>query len=196
MKHVVYFAVCLLFAGCWEGNNVSDQFLADSARYADSTFYADSFSRANAEMEHDEDSIAAAPDTLIADSSFAMRLKFSYTRAYCGGARPNDEILLQYSTPQLLTNSTLSLVNHHTGETYSCKTGADGIAFVKMKEGKYDVFLTKDINSALPTGFDAKCTLWTKQLLYTVKVVNDGKMRDVVIHFVCNPCDNTMKQRQ
>ena len=137
----------------------------------------------------------AKKDTTPAEPVYHAEFRVLFTSTYCGGARPTEEILAEKATPKLLYTSTLKFRNHFTGKEYFIKTNADGIGSAEMEEGKFDVFLTKDINSGLATGFDSKCSQWLDQSLLTVKVLAGGKMQDVNIHFVCNPCDEKMKQR-
>lgn len=142
-----------------------------------------------------QDTVAKVIDTVVAEPTYKTSFRVLYTSSYCGGARPSEEMLAEYATPKLLSVSWVKFRNHHTGKEYVLQTNADGIAEAEMEEGKYDVFLTKDINPKLSTGFDPKCKLWTDQLLLTVKVSSSGKAQDVNIHFICNPCDENMKRR-
>lgn len=128
-------------------------------------------------------------------NTFKAKFKAWYTTSYCGGAKPTEEIVQQHAALRLLTNSNLKLKNHFTGMVFTCSTNASGEAEVALEEGKYDVYLTPNINSSLNTGFDAKCNLWLDKSLFTVKVSNNGKVQDITIHFECNPCDVNMKKR-
>ena len=144
------------------------------------------------------DTVAKIIDTVTAtpaEPTYRVGFRILFTSTYCGGARPSDEMLAEKATPKLLYNSTLKFKNHFSGKEYFLKTSPDGEASADMEEGKYDVYLTKDINSALSTGFDPKCSLWMNELLVTVKVAKGVSMQDVTIHFDCNPCDSKMKQR-
>lgn len=195
MKHLLYISFLLCFAGC--SSNASDEHVAvDSSGMIDSNQYTIERQRIaaqHADSVHKADSLSSA-QKVTPDSTFQASFRFMYTRAYCGGAKPSDEMINNLETPKLLTNSTLLLKNHFTGTEYQCVISPDGEATVAITEGKYDIFLTKNVNTE--TGFDPKCTLWTKQLLQTIKVSDNGKMQEVTIHFVCNPCDEKMKQRQ
>lgn len=141
------------------------------------------------------DTVAKVIDTVVVEPTYKTSFRVLYTSSYCGGARPSEEMLAEYATPKLLTVSWIKFRNHFSGKEYILQTNAEGIAETEMEEGKYDVFLTKDINPKLSTGFDPKCKLWTDQLLLTIKVTSSGKMQDVTIHFICNPCDENMKRR-
>lgn len=139
--------------------------------------------------------MVAKKDTTPVEPVYHAEFRVLFTSTYCGGARPTEEILAEKATPKPLSASTLKLRNHFTGKEYLIKTNADGVGSAELEEGKYDVFLTKDINSTLGTGFDPKCALWLDQSMLTVKVLAAGKMQDVKIHFVCNPCDESIKYR-
>jgi hypothetical protein len=134
---------------------------------------------------------ANAPDTVVipVDSTHTVELTIYYTRNYCGGARPSDEMLAELATPRLLTKSTLRLKNHFSGKEYTCKTNSDGKASLTLEAGKYDVYLTKDINSALNTGFYPDCKKWQEKSLFTIKVTPDRKSFSATINFECNPCN-------
>lgn len=189
MKRILFASVLIFFTACAEEQ--SHDVSADSVKQNDSV---------DRVITH-PDSVAARKDSVIQDTVGLMDNKFNssfifyYTTSYCGGARPTEEIIQQNQMPRLLTNSTLKLKNHHSGVVFTCITDKNGAAAVDLEEGKYDVYLTKEINPALPTGFDAKCSLWLNKSLYTVKVTDDGKTREVTVHFECNPCDENMKRR-
>ncbi len=151
------------------------------------------------------DTVAIVPDSITpvveipAETTplveFPVQLKVLYTSNYCGGARPSEEMIAEKATPKLLTSSTLKFKNHFSGTEYFLTTDASGIVSTKMEEGKYDVFLTKDISSGLSTGFDPKCSLWLNQVLCQVKIKPDSRTPDVTIHFICNPCNQEMKRQ-
>jgi hypothetical protein len=142
------------------------------------------------------DTVAKAADTVPAEPTFPVGFKVQFTRAYCGGARPSEEIVADYNSPKALTNSTLKLKNHFTGKEYFLNTGSGGSGTVDLEEGKYDVFFTEKIDAGLSTGFDPKCDLWQDQLLQTIKVSAASPQSSINVHFICNPCDETMKRRQ
>lgn len=140
--------------------------------------------------------VVANTDTTPADPTYHAEFKVLYTAGFCGsGVQPTAEMIAEKAKPKPLTASTLKFKNHFSGKEYFIETNAEGIGAAEMEEGKYDVFLTKDINSKLPTGFDATCSRWLDQLLLTVKVTAAGKMQDVTIHFICNPCNPSLSVR-
>lgn len=190
MKQILFYSVFIFLFGCAE-EQPHDNNSVDSSSHVESL---------TSPIAH-SDSVAArkdsaAQDTIIpVDNRIHASFRFYYTTSYCGGARPTEEIIQENAMPRLLTTSTVKLKNHHTGVVYTCKIGKDGEATIDLEEGKYDVYLTREINPALPTGYDPKCSLWQNKSLFTVKVSNDGKTREVTLHFECNPCDENMKRR-
>lgn len=135
------------------------------------------------------------PDDGEYPMEFPVQMKVFFTSSYCGGARPGEEMLAEKAVPKLLASSTLRFKNHFNGFEYLLRTDDAGIISGNMEQGKYDVYLTNDINTELATGFDAKCSLWLSEVLCQVKVTPDDKGPDVNIHFTCNPCDDQMKKR-
>lgn len=188
MKHLLYFALFFLLAGCAGESAHTDQETSDS-----SAKVAPAADTPAGTVSDTAPATVTVIDT--SDPRFTARLGFTFTASYCGGARPTEEIIADKNTARPLRNSTLLLKNHFNGKTYSCTTNDDGVGQVSITEGKYDVYLTTDINPGLGTGFDGKCALWRNKVMYTVKLTDDGKLRSVPIHFECNPCDENMKRR-
>lgn len=191
MKQILFFFVFIFLIGCAEEHSHDNG--ADSLAQSDSLPLA--FTHPDSVAAR-KDSVTLTADTVVpVDNKIHASFRFYYTTSYCGGARPTEEIIQENAMPRLLTNSKVKLKNHHTDIVYTCVIGSDGEANVDLEEGKYDVYFTKEINPALPTGYDPKCSLWQNKSLFTVKVTNDGKTREVTLHFECNPCDENMKRR-
>jgi hypothetical protein len=176
--------------------------VTDNVRYTDSLRAADSIRKMDSALQADFDSVSGITqvdsvpaDTTPVEPTYPAKFRIQYTSSYCGGARPTEEIVAEKQKLRPLTSSSIKFRNHFTGKEYVVKTNTDAIGEAQMEEGKYDVFLTKDINTGLGTGFDPKCKLWQDQLLLTVKVNSSGSMQDVNIHFICNPCNENMKRQ-
>lgn len=192
-KEFLLVSVLALVMGCTSDPKVDDHYndsirAVDSIRKIDSAMLTDSVSRA----AHAD---TVPTDTTPVEATYPTKFKILFTSSYCGGARPTDEIVEEKQRLKTLSSSSIKFKNHFTGKEYVLKTNAEGIAEGQMEQGKYDVFLTKDINAELGTGFDPKCKLWQDQLLLTVKVNSAGGTQSVNIHFICNPCDENMKRR-
>jgi hypothetical protein len=134
---------------------------------------------------------AGGADTVpvAVDSTYAIELTLYFTRSYCGGARPSEEILAELQKARLLTKSTLRLKNHFSKKEYTCKTNAEGKAYLTLEAGKYDVYFTKDINRELTTGFFPDCKIWQEKPQFTIKVTPERKAFSATINFECNPCN-------
>lgn len=193
MNKLLLVSVIAFAFGC-SSDPKDDDHVTDSVRVVDSIRKLDSAVRADSVSRNTlVDSVPA--DTEIVEATYPAKFNIQYTSSYCGGARPTDEIVEEKQRLKTLSSSSIKFKNHFTGTEYVLKTNAQGIAEGQMEEGKYDVFLTNDINADLGTGFDPKCKLWQDQLLLTVKVKSSGTTQDVNIHFICNPCDENMKRR-
>lgn len=143
------------------------------------------------------DSVTVKDTTRSAPDRFKSTIRFYFTSDYCGGAAPSEELLLQKSTPRLLTNSVMLLMkSSNPNELFStCHTNGKGIGEVYLPEGKYNVYFTGDINPELETGFDGRCLKWQKQILQTVYLKQDAVTKDITVHFFCNPCDVGINKR-
>lgn len=152
-------------------------------------------------------SMKIAPDTVgnssptqdsasaVKEPSYGVALSVLFTRQYCGGAQPSEEILKEYEAPNALSNSTLRLRNHFSQKEYTCVLGSGGNSTQTMEAGKYDVYLTSSIDKSLNTGFDPACKLWRDKPVATIKITPEKKTYSVTINFECNPCDGGMKLR-
>ena len=189
MKYYWLLIAFLFAAGCAEDDPSEDK--------KDTWFHVGSDSPKENDSRHSGDTVIrigiGMKDSTAADSAYPVEFHFTYIRQYCGGARPNEEILKEMQTPKALTSSEVTLKNHFNGQSYTCVIGADGSAGMTLPEGKYDVYLTRKVNTV--TGFDPKCTQWLNKVMTTVKVTRDVKTRDVQLEFECNPCDDQMKMR-
>ena len=190
MKQYLFAALFFAFTGC--ADDTSADRTADSA--------ADSSKQARDTVAVTDDSAAAKSsalqDTLTPQlNTIKKKFRVYFTTSYCGGAKPTDEIISHHQTQRLLTSSNLKLKEHFSGRAYTLSTNASGEGEAELEPGKYDVYLTQNINASLNTGFDAKCSLWINKSLFTVKVSDDGTTQDVTVHFECNPCDENSKKR-
>jgi len=203
MKQLALITVILLMFGCGSGDtSAARENVADSTKRVDDSISNLVVLKADTTRAADSVANARVTDSIArtaanAEPTYRASFRVMYTSNSCGGARPTQEMVEQYGTPTPLATSSVRFRNHHTGKEYILKTDSKGEVSADMEEGKYDVFFTKDINPNLAhTGFDPKCSTWLNQLLLTVKVTANGKMQDVNVHFVCNPCDDQSKMRQ
>ena len=142
------------------------------------------------------DIVVAVKDSVqTVDSAIAVELTLWFTHAYCGGARPSEEMTKEYQKLSLLSESTVILRNHYLLKEYECTTNASGIAKLRLEAGKYDIYLTRKINPNLPTGFDPECKVWREKSMGTIKVMEGRNSLSATIHFECNPCDLSVRTR-
>lgn len=74
---------------------------------------------------------------------------------YCGGARPNAEILAQHEKPKPFANKKFVLVSANS-KTCTATTNANGYLKIKLKAGSYKVYEAWRYNKQTPDGTDAK----------------------------------------
>jgi hypothetical protein len=122
---------------------------------------------------------------------YSFELEVFYTLAYCGGAAPNEEILHDLKTPKKLTDSELLLIETTTKEKFIFKTNGKSL---KIPEGEYDLFLTKNINRDEAFHFNPDCEMLVAKSIHKFKVKNSVH-EYITIHFDCDPCDPSMKMR-
>lgn len=87
---------------------------------------------------------------------------------YCGGARPNAEILSQYEKPRPFANKKLVIVSEN-GKACKVKTNTNGFFKAKLKPGMYKIYESWRYSKQTPDGsdmknFDSEClkTTWEK----------------------------------
>lgn len=112
----------------------------------------------------------------------------SYVESYCGGAYPSEEILKEYEKQSPLANTHLVLKNKK-GKRFPVKTNAKGVFQETLADGRYSVFMTKNVNPESAIPFDPNCDVWLKSEFaqFTVKA-NKVLEREIVLYFSCNPC--------
>ncbi|MBP7810165.1 MAG: hypothetical protein KA163_12785 [Bacteroidia bacterium] len=74
---------------------------------------------------------------------------------YCGGARPNPEILANHEAPKPFANKKFVLVSAN-GKTCTVTTNAKGYFKVKLKAGSYKGYEAWRYYKKTPDGTDAK----------------------------------------
>lgn len=126
----------------------------------------------------------------IAFAQQPVRIHFSYTNSYCGGARPTDEIINKYKTPNKLSNFKIKLLNK---KPITFTTDSLGRIIAKLRPGKYRIFLTEENNKKLFTNYDPTCVKMLKPP-YGELLIEPGKNNyKINLHFPCNPCQPNNK---
>lgn len=68
-----------------------------------------------------------------------VEIPVTYTRPYCGGARPTEEIEKEAATPKPLIGATFIWLSA-TGKADSVRTDANGKLRLKLKKGNYKIY--------------------------------------------------------
>jgi hypothetical protein len=126
-----------------------------------------------------------------------LKITFTYTRSYCGGAKPSEEILQQLNTPKILANCRLMLIHEHNmafkGPVVT--TNANGEALVQLtKKGTYSVYLVSNKKNKAELPFNKSCKALLKINLGTF--VNAGVDTTCSIRIPCDPCNQQIKARK
>ena len=114
---------------------------------------------------------------------------------YCGGARPNPEILAEHEKPKPFANKNLVLVSAN-GKTCTATTNANGYLKIKLKAGSYKVYEAWRYNKKTPDGtdtknFDQEClkSAWEK---VDMTIDAQNKSQNIVIYIDDAYCTYTI----
>ncbi len=88
-------------------------------------------------------------------SQTKVNIQIMQKGTYCGGARPNPEILAQHETPKPFANKKFVLVSANT-KTCTVTTNANGYLKIKLKPGSYKVYEAWRYYKKTPDGSDMK----------------------------------------
>jgi hypothetical protein len=110
-----------------------------------------------------------------------------YTRPYCGGARPTEEIEAERKKSILLMNTTLKMKNK-AGVVYVVTTNDKGIFRSGIPAGQYDVYVTEKTNKTIYNVSPETCENCLTEPLGNV-IIRDGQQASFTIHFRCGPND-------
>lgn len=112
-----------------------------------------------------------------------------FTNSYCGGAKPNQEILNELSIPRLFNNSCVIFKNNLTNKKTKAKTDNDAGAKVKLKTGSYSVFIHKTSSNKNGAQFNIKCKENLSTIIGNFDYTNSKQNDTIKLHFPCIPCD-------
>lgn len=88
-------------------------------------------------------------------SQTKVNIQILQKQVYCGGARPNPEILAQFEKPIPFANKKLVIVSAN-GKTCTASTNNNGYLKIKLKAGSYKVYEAWRYNKQTPDGTDKK----------------------------------------
>lgn len=133
------------------------------------------------------------PLSLISQTKVNVQIMQKGT--YCGGARPNPEILAQHEKPKPFANKKLVLVASNS-KTCTATTNANGYLKIKLKAGSYKVYEVWRYYKKTPDGtdiknFDPECLklAWEK---IDMTIDAQKKMQDVIIFIDDAYCPHTI----
>ena len=123
------------------------------------------------------------------------KLIVTYTRSYCGGARPNQEIINALNEPKILANCKVKIESESNKKKYwICKTNDKGEAELKLKKGKYNFYLASNKKNKAELPFDKTCKKLKKKNLSIFEITEEETK--IEIRIPCNPCDESLKERR
>lgn len=100
-----------------------------------------------------------------------VNIDVSYTSSYCGGARPNDEMLAEMLKPKPYVDKKMIVVSGK-GKAYKVKTDAKGGFKIKLPQGTYKVmeswrYYQQSPNAGVLQHFDKACLKleWEKETM-------------------------------
>jgi hypothetical protein len=145
----------------------------------------------------------AAPDTAdhplslqaVAVEDHSVPGKAFYNLSYCSGAAPPEEVLSELKKPRPLKNTVIifMLLPDRT-KRVKAKTGDQGAFRVDLPKGKWEYYLTKEVDQYL--GLDLACERWFSKCYGSVTSSGKGKdSLEVLFHLDCDPCDPSVKMR-
>jgi hypothetical protein len=120
-----------------------------------------------------------------------------YTRSYCGGARPTNEMIEALNTPLVLSNCSLVFreKNYPKKKSPSFTTQINGLINLNLIPGTYIVSIGDNSKNKTELPFQKDCKkLSEKQLLEINFPYTENDT--LVIKIPCNPCDSLLHQRR
>lgn len=99
--------------------------------------------------------------TLSGCAQKKVKLNFTYTKPYCGGARPTPEMEAESQIAHPYAHKTI-IYKNDKGKTDSVKTDANGNVVLKLKNGNYKFYESWKYYKKTPNGqaqnlFDLNC---------------------------------------
>ncbi|MFN5183988.1 MAG: hypothetical protein ACK5D5_13290 [Bacteroidota bacterium] len=123
------------------------------------------------------------------------KITITYTRSYCGGARPNDEIINALNQPKVLANCKIKLESDgKIKKKFKGRTNEKGELEIKIKKGKYILYIASNEKNKSELPFDKSCKKLRKKALSNFEI--SDKETSIEIRIPCNPCDPSLKERR
>jgi hypothetical protein len=128
--------------------------------------------------------------------TYSVSFYATYNGSYCGGARPQQQILDELAKPKNLINTTLKISPiGRKGSSIKVKTDGNGKCQLKLTEGEWAYTLTKDIDKSV-LYINKKCSRAISKGYGTFKIGQSNHTPfELFFHFDCDPCDPNSKIR-
>jgi hypothetical protein len=123
------------------------------------------------------------------------QFKIVYTRSYCGGARPTEEMLNALRTPKALANCTISFVNEKTGRFVEDASNEKGELNVFLETGNYLVRIGDNSANLAELPFKKDCKKLQEINLANLQIPVSGS-DSIFLKIPCDPCDSLLKNRR
>jgi hypothetical protein len=190
MKELIFAIILVVFARCGDKSVLIDE----RTKRKSEIEVISKDSAGNDLLAKDAKLLALRMTDLNSLSISQLKLSIFYTRAYCNGAAPTEDILMELASKKKLSLSEIKLVNKSNGKEYLAVTDKRGEIMINIPNGDYDLFLTEKINFEIPTGFNTKCAISLNKVRKSF-ILNGPKIEKEVIHFECDPCHSMNKRR-
>jgi hypothetical protein len=124
------------------------------------------------------------------------KITVTYTRAYCGGAKPSPEILNELNTARPLSNCVVKLVpvGIKKPKSVTAKTNANGEINVCLKHKTYSIYIASNSKNKAELPFNKKCSKLRTMPLGEFEITDKNASTEIKIP--CDPCDPSVKKRQ
>lgn len=110
------------------------------------------------------------------------------TEAYCGGAEPPEELLVELNTPTTYTGGSVYIFND-LKDCVDSITSSDSIHLLALKQGHYTAHLVaKLVELESITSEDDQCAAAFAQRILSMFEIKGDTSMSVNLHFGCNPC--------
>ena len=146
---------------------------------------------------------------LIAFSACAQQKKMvefnvTYSNRYCGGARPNPELLKKEKERYPFVLSTIKLIavkedsSQKKAKAYILKLNNSGRGKLSIKPGNYEIFLGNKIGKQLQSiNLNSNCPPSFARSYGNIEINADNTQPlEVNLVFPCDPCDPNNGKRQ
>ena len=127
---------------------------------------------------------------------YEVKLAFSSTSDYCGGAPPNDRILKNLQAPKVYSSKDimLSTENKLNDTMITLTLDKEGEVATALAARTYYVFLPQKLYTSFSKGGNEEaCKSWKNTPNGTFDMEKGIKSLEVKFHITCDPCGTPVK---